>query len=291
MAQALAEPRPPEVVRRVADLRKVLATWRHQGASLGLVPTMGALHDGHRALVRQARRDCTRVVATIFVNPTQFNSSDDLASYPRDEAADLAMLAEDGADLVFAPSVQEMYPDGFQTTVSLGPLTECLCGISRPGHLDGVATVVAKLLAQCLPDKAYFGEKDYQQLVVVRRMARDLDLPVSVEGVATVRAPDGLALSSRNQLLDREQRGRAVMIFGELQELAARLAGGAEAVPVLADSRTRLERSGFAPIDYLELRSDDTLELLDRADRPSRIFIAAWLGQVRLIDNLKVPGP
>ena len=278
-----------ETLRRISDLRDTVAAWRRAGDSLGIVPTMGALHEGHLELVRRARERCARVVATIFVNPIQFNRPDDLSAYPRDEASDAAKLAALGVDLLFAPPVEEIYPEGFQTRVSVPGLSDCLCGAARPGHMEGVATVVAKLLLQSLPDLAFFGEKDYQQLLVVRRMARDLDIPVRIEAVPTVREPDGLALSSRNLLLTPDQRDRAPALFRVLQSLAARLQGGAAPVPALLDEgRAALAAAGFAPIDYLELRSGDDLRPLERAAPPARLFAAAWLGRVRLIDNLEI---
>lgn len=278
-----------ETLRRISDLRDTVAAWRRAGDSLGIVPTMGALHEGHLELVRRARERCARVVATIFVNPIQFNRPDDLSAYPRDEASDAAKLAALGVDLLFAPPVEEIYPEGFQTRVSVPGLSDCLCGAARPGHMEGVATVVAKLLLQSLPDLAFFGEKDYQQLLVVRRMARDLDIPVRIEAVPTVREPDGLALSSRNLLLTPDQRDRAPALFRVLQSLAARLQGGAAPVPALLDEgRAALAAAGFAPIDYLELRSGDDLRPLERALPPARLFAAAWLGRVRLIDNLEI---
>jgi len=279
------------IVRSIAELRAAVARWRRSGDSIGIVPTMGALHEGHLELVRRARRDCKRVIATIFVNPAQFNRPDDLASYPREEALDAGKLQQMGVDLLFAPPVGEVYPDGFRTKVLVSELTDCLCGATRQGHLDGVSTVVAKLLIQALPDRAYFGEKDYQQLMVVGRMARDLDIPVEIVGVETVREADGLALSSRNQLLTPENRARAAALNGVLRQLAERLEDGTTpAAPALAWGREALIRAGIEKIDYLELRTADTLRELDRADRPARLFVAAWLGEVRLIDNLPV-GP
>ena len=278
-----------ETLRRISDLRDTVAAWRRAGDSLGIVPTMGALHEGHLELVRRARERCARVVATIFVNPIQFNRPDDLSAYPRDEASDAAKLAALGVDLLFAPPVEEIYPEGFQTRVSVPGLSDCLCGAARPGHMEGVATVVAKLLLQSLPDLAFFGEKDYQQLLVVRRMVRDLDIPVRIEAVATVREADGLALSSRNLLLTSAQRTQAPALFRVLQALAARLEGGAvPAQDVLEQGRAELAAAGFEPIDYLELRGAESLEPLDRAERPARLFVAAWLGAVRLIDNLEI---
>jgi pantoate--beta-alanine ligase len=278
----------PAVVRTVAGLRAALGPWRGAGQSIGLVPTMGALHAGHMALAHRARAECDRVVATIFVNPTQFNEAADLDAYPRDEARDLAALAEARVDLVFAPPVEEMYPEGFATTVSVSGLTDCLCGLARPGHLSGVATVVAKLFVQTQPDAAYFGEKDYQQLLVVRRMAWDLDMPLRVAGVPTVREPDGLALSSRNGSLSTAQRAVAPALYRVLSAMAGSLAGGAPAGPELARGRVVLAEAGFERIEYLDLRHGATLEPLDRAAPPARLFAAVWLGQVRLIDNVPV---
>ncbi len=277
-----------DTVRTTADLRAAVARWRKAECTVGLVPTMGGLHDGHLALVRQARAECDRVVATIFVNPTQFNEESDFESYPRDEARDAAGLAAAGADFLFVPSAEVVYPAGFATTVSVSGLTDCLCGVSRPGHFSGVSTVVSKLLLQALPDVAYFGEKDYQQYLVVRRMARDLDLPVRIAAVATVRAADGFALSSRNVLLTPEQRRRAAALFQVLSDMAERLAKGAPAQPELARGRTVLIEAGFERIDYLDLRHGETLAALERAEAPARLFAAAWLGETRLIDNVPV---
>ncbi len=280
---------PLAILRSIAELRATVARWRREGHSIGIVPTMGALHEGHLELVRRARRDCGRVIATIFVNPIQFNRQDDLAGYPREEARDAGKLHALGTDLLFAPPVEEIYPEGFRTKVLVSELTDCLCGATRPGHMDGVATVVAKLLLQSLPDQAYFGEKDYQQLMVVNRMVRDLDIPVRIVGVETVREADGLALSSRNQLLSPEDRARAPILHGVLTALAERLQDGVSpAGPALAWGRAELARAGVEPIDYLDLRAVETLESLERADRPSRVFVAAWFGAVRLIDNLPV---
>lgn len=276
------------MVRTIADLRAAVARWRTAECTVGLVPTMGGLHDGHLALVRQARAECDRVVATIFVNPTQFNEQADFNSYPRDEARDAAGLKAAGADLLFAPSAEGIYPTGFATTVAVSGLTDCLCGVSRPGHFTGVSTVVAKLLLQALPDVAYFGEKDYQQYLVIRRMTRDLDIPVRIAAVATVRAADGFALSSRNELLTPEQRHRAAALFQVLSDVAERLSKGAPAQPELARGRAALIEAGFERIDYLDLRHGETLAALERAEAPARLFAAVWLGETRLIDNVPV---
>jgi pantoate--beta-alanine ligase len=275
-------------LRGIDALRREVGGWRRAGESVGLVPTMGALHAGHLALVRQAKVDCDRVVASLFVNPIQFDRKGDLASYPRDEARDAAALAALGVDLLYAPAAEEIYPEGFATTVSVTGLIDCLCGATRPGHLTGVSTVVTKLLLQSLPDVAYFGEKDYQQLLVVRRAARDLDIQVEIAAVPTVREADGLALSSRNETLTPDQRARAPALYRVLTDLAGRLAGGGAAEPELAWGRAELAAAGFEGIDYLDLRHGETLETLERATPPARLFVAAFLGEVRLIDNLAV---
>ena len=276
------------VVRTVAALREAVAGWRRQQERIALVPTMGALHRGHLALVDAARRHCERVVASLFVNPKQFGPREDFTAYPRDEAADLAKFSEAGVDLVFAPSVEEMYPAGFVTTVRVAGIGDELEGAHRPGHFDGVATVVSKLLLQCLPDIACFGEKDYQQLLVVRRMARDLDIPVRIEGVATVREPDGLALSSRNVYLSPEERRVAPLLYRVLNDTAAALAAAPDNVAAsLQNGLAALRPAGFAP-DYLELRDAADLSPVSRLDRPARLLAAAHLGRTRLIDNIPV---
>jgi pantoate--beta-alanine ligase len=277
------------VARQIAALREEVHGWHAAGEAVGVVPTMGALHAGHMALVEAARRGCARVVATIFVNPKQFNRPDDLGNYPRNEAGDAAMLSAAGVDLLFAPPVEEVYPTGFQTRVAVPQLSDCLCGAFRPGHMEGVATVVAKLFLMTQADRAYFGEKDFQQLLVVKRLARDLDIPVEVVPVATVRDGDGLALSSRNALLSPDQRAQAPVIFKTLQAMADRLAAkDAEAAPVLAWGRGQLLAGGLDRLDYLELRDSTDLSELRQADRPARLFVAGWMGDVRLIDNVAV---
>ena len=283
-----SDPTPLATVRRIAELRAAVAEWRRDGLSVGLVPTMGALHAGHLALIRRSRADCERTVASLFVNPIQFNDPEDLAAYPRDEAADAALFTAEGTDLLFAPAAEEVYPAGFATEVRVTGLGDCLCGATRPGHMEGVATVVAKLLNQVRPDVAYFGEKDFQQLQIIRRMAADLDLDVRIAGVATVREPDGLALSSRNVLLTPEQRRIAPALHRALDTAAAELAGGVAAKAAIETARTAILEAGFEAIDYLDLRAEADLRALERADRPARLFAAAWLGEVRLIDNVPV---
>jgi pantoate--beta-alanine ligase len=278
-----------EIVRTIADLRSHITSWRSTGARVGLVPTMGALHDGHLALVKAARAECERVVATIFVNPKQFAPNEDLDAYPRREEADLAMLRSAGIALVFMPGTAEMYPPGFATRVRVAGLTDCLCGAHRPGHFDGVSTVVTKLLIQSLPDVAYFGEKDYQQLVVVRRLARDLDISVRIAGVPTVRDTDGLALSSRNAYLSPEERRVAPALARVLQRMAAALVVQSAAVAnEIARGIADLESAGFA-VEYLEIRDADTLApVTETITGPARVFAAAHLGRTRLIDNLPI---
>ena len=276
------------IERRVSGLRERVRAWRAQGRSVGLVPTMGALHEGHMTLVRAARAECDHVVVSIFVNPTQFGPREDFDSYPRQEERDLAMLAKAGVEVAFMPTVAEMYPDGFATTVTVTGLTECLCGRGRPVHFRGVATVVAKLLLQCLPDAAFFGEKDFQQLQVIRRLARDLDIPVAIRGIETVREADGVALSSRNTYLTTKQREKAPAMIAALRHVAARVGAGAAAAEACAEGWRMLEEAGFDPIDYLEVREEETLALVEgRPDpaRPARVFGAAFLGRTRLIDN------
>jgi pantoate--beta-alanine ligase len=249
---------------------------------------MGAIHDGHLALVHAAHRQCERIVASLFVNPRQFGPSEDLAAYPRNEAADVAAFAGAGVDLVFAPTVEAMYPPGFATVVRVGGVSEGLDGAHRPGHFEGVATVVAKLLLQTLPDAAYFGEKDYQQLLVVRRLARDLNIPVRIEGVPTVREPDGLAMSSRNVYLSPPERRIAPLLHKTLHECADAIVRRPDSVDAeLARSIAALGSGGFAP-DYLELRDAETLAPVVRLERPARLITAARLGRTRLIDNIAV---
>ena len=281
--------RTVEIARTIADLRSHIAHWRKSEQRIGLVPTMGALHEGHVALVRAARDECNRVVASIFVNPKQFAPSEDLSSYPRREAADLEVLRSARVDLVFIPAVEEMYPPDFSTTVRVAGLTEGLCGEHRPGHFDGVATVVTKLLIQALPDAAYFGEKDYQQLMMVRRLAHDLDIPVRIVGVPTVREADGLALSSRNAYLSPAERRIAPSLARVLQRIADAVARRPDAVALeLTGGATELETAGFA-VEYLEIRDAKTLApVTTEIVAASRVFAAVRLGRTRLIDNVPI---
>jgi pantoate--beta-alanine ligase len=282
-------PKRPRVVRTVPALRRALAPLREAGETVALVPTMGALHAGHLALVRAARRRADRVVVSIFVNPTQFAPHEDFASYPRRFAADLAVLAEAKADLVWAPARPEMYGDGFATRIV--PEGAALAGLEdrfRPHFFAGVATVVAKLFTQVAPDAALFGQKDYQQLRVITRMAKDLDLPVKVVGVPTVREKDGLALSSRNAYLTPAERIAAPVLYRVLKASAASIGKGAPIAKVLAEGRRTIRRAGFK-LDYLEARHAETLALAaSRKDGPVRLLVAATIGKTRLIDNVAV---
>lgn len=276
------------VARTLADLRRQLSDWRSQGLTTGLVPTMGALHAGHLSLldILSARTD--RVVVSIFLNPKQFDSDADLERYPRDLKGDVAQLAGHGADLVYAPSVEEMYPQGFATTVSVAGLTDSLEGAHRQGHFTGVTTVVAKLLIQCRPDAALFGEKDYQQLTVLRRLVADLDLPVEVVPGPIVREADGLALSSRNAYLTAEQRRIAPKLYATLAELATRAVAGKPLAELQAKGVDALLAAGFDHVDYLEFRDADSLEPVTSLDQPTRLLAVARLGETRLLDNLAV---
>ena len=265
-----------------------LIALRAGGKSLALVPTMGALHAGHIALVQEARRRADRVVATIFVNPLQFGVNEDLDRYPRQEAQDAEMLEQAGCDLLWLPQAQDMYPVGFATTVSVKGLSDRWDGEARPGHFDGVATVVAKLLCAVRPDIAVFGEKDFQQLAVIRRLTQDLELGVEILGHPTIRDPDGLALSSRNAYLSADERQNALALPQALNEAAAEIASGMPVSAALAKAKERLTDAGFSSIDYVALVNALTLEPLDRAEGPMRLIAAAVIGRTRLIDNIPV---
>lgn len=277
-----------QTIREARQLASALIALRAGGKSLALVPTMGALHAGHMALIQEARRRAERVAATIFVNPLQFGANEDLDRYPRQEEKDAAMLAEASCDLLWVPDAEDIYPPGFATTVSVKGLSERWEGEVRPGHFDGVATVVAKLLCAIRPDLALFGEKDFQQLAVIRKMTDDLQLGVEILGVRTVRDEDGLALSSRNAYLTTDERRRAVELPRALNEAAERILSGTPVAEALADAEARLTAAGFARIDYVALVNAMTLEPLDRPVGPIRLIAAAIIGTTRLIDNIAV---
>ncbi|KAA3448022.1 pantoate--beta-alanine ligase [Mesorhizobium sp. SARCC-RB16n] len=279
------------IVRIVSELRSIVAAWRREGLRIAVVPTMGALHEGHLSLVQAAQAKADRVIVTLFVNPKQFNNADDLAAYPRTEHDDAAKLASVGAHILYAPDAADMYPQGFATTVSVSGVSQGLCGTFRPGHFDGVATVVTKLLLQTGADLAFFGEKDFQQLQVVRQLVRDLDIPVEIVAGPTVREADGLAMSSRNARLSLTERDRAPRLAEILVRTAKQLNSGQSVGRALTDGREAIIAAGFSKVEYLELRADSDLASIVRLDRPARLLVAAWLGQTRLIDNLQVALP
>lgn len=280
--------RAEDAVRTIRDLRAQVAVWRDAGERVALVPTMGAIHAGHLSLLAEAKAKADRVVTSLFVNSLQFGPREDFQAYPRDEAEDAAALAAGGSDLLYAPESSEMYPPGFSTKVRVGDLTEDLCGAARPNHFDGVATVVAKLLLQCAPDITIFGEKDYQQLLVIKRLVRDLDIPVEITGGAIVREDDGLALSSRNAYLSPAERKIAPVLYQTICNVAADLEQGRGADDASAAARFKLEAAGFR-VDYVAVRNPDTLEALHGPVKDARVLAAVHLGKTRLIDNLPVP--
>jgi len=278
-------------LRTRAELREALAEPRRAGRSIGFVPTMGGLHEGHLSLLRAARERCDVVVMSLFVNPAQFGSGEDLDAYPRDEARDAALAASEGVDLLYAPSDDEVYPEGFDTTVEVANLTEVLCGepdLRGPQHFRGVTTVVAKLLNLVQPDVAFFGQKDAQQAVVIRRMVRDLDYPVEIEVLPTVREPDGLAMSSRNRYLSEAERARALALSRGLQAAERAAGDGADLEATLAAARSELDAAGIEP-EYLEARDPEDLSTVAELNgRPVLIAVAARVGSARLIDNVVV---
>nr|WP_269816307.1 pantoate--beta-alanine ligase [Allopontixanthobacter sediminis] len=285
--------RPVQTITRLHMLRNSAASLRRDVATLALVPTMGALHEGHLTLVREARLLADHVCVSIFVNPKQFGPNEDLDAYPRQLEADSALLEAEGVELLWAPSVEEMYPSGFATSISVAGVTENFCGADRPGHFDGVATVVCKLFNQVGPDVACFGEKDWQQLATIRRMARDLDLSAPMAdriiGIPTVREPDGLAMSSRNRYLSPENRSAAATLPRAMKDAIGQIEAGEAVSAALAELQNRLTEAGFSSVDYADLADADSLELLRaRGNTPARLLVAARIGGTRLIDNMPV---
>ncbi len=276
------------ILRTVADLRALVRGWKAEGHLVGVVPTMGALHDGHLSLARRAKAECGRVITTIFVNPKQFNNPDDLKKYPRTEEADAALLRWVGVEAIFAPDPAEVYPAGFVTNVSVGGVSEPLEGASRPGHFDGVATVVTKLFGMTQADRAYFGQKDWQQLQVVQRLVADLNLAVTVVGCETVRDPDGLAMSSRNVRLSAAARQKAPALYAAMLAAARDFRAGVPVDQAMARASAALMAEGFDSVEYVDLRDAETLGPMTDPGRPLRMLAAAWLDGVRLIDNIAV---
>lgn len=278
----------PVICRSVSEIRALVDEWKASGARVGVVPTMGALHEGHLSLARQARAECDRVVVTIFVNPKQFNNAQDLEKYPRTEDADAALLAGVPVDAIFAPLPDEVYPPGFSTTVSVAGVAEPLEGAMRPGHFDGVATVVTKLFGMTRADRAYFGQKDWQQLQVVQRLVADLNLPVEIVACETLREADGLAMSSRNARLSAKARAVAPALLAAMQQAAQSIRAGHAPEQALDAARQQVLAAGFERVEYIELRDPQSLLPADDPTRPLRMLAAAWLDGVRLIDNIAV---
>jgi pantoate--beta-alanine ligase len=278
----------PEIVTTIAELRARVSVWRVSGARVGLVPTMGALHEGHLSLARETQNHCAKTVASIFVNPAQFAPHEDFDRYPRTLESDAAKLAEVGLDLIFAPSVGEMYPSGFATKIDVGGPSAGLETDFRPHFFGGVATVVAKLLIAAMPDYAIFGEKDYQQLLVIRRLAADVGLPIEIAGGAIIRESDGLAMSSRNAYLDREERKVAGQLNAVLKSAIFNARAGNAIAAAEKFGAEALLKAGFSSVDYVAIRDAATLEKLAALDRPARILAAAKIGGTRLIDNMPV---
>lgn len=277
-----------KIIRRVEELRAEVRAWKAAGQTVGVVPTMGALHEGHLSLVRAAKEGASRVIVTIFVNPTQFNNPEDLLKYPRTEEADVALLAPLGVDLLFAPTPEQVYPTGFSTKITVGGVALPLEGALRPGHFEGVATVVAKLFGMTGADRAFFGQKDWQQLQVVRRMVADLNMAVEVVGCETLREVDGLAMSSRNVRLSPQARAAAPALYRAMQAAAAAIRSSAAAAPALAEAERAVLAAGYERVEYIALHDAETLAPASDLSGPLRMLAAAWVGGVRLIDNIAV---
>jgi pantoate--beta-alanine ligase len=277
-----------EIVRTISELRSKVSSWRKNGFSIGLVPTMGALHDGHFSLVKHSINTTDKTITTLFVNPKQFGLNEDLTIYPRDEAGDAEALDALGFDLLFTPSLMEMYPIDFATEISVPGIGDVMEGAFRPGFFIGVVTVVAKLLIQSLPDRAFFGEKDLQQLYIIRKMVTDLDIPVEIVGCPIIRESDGLALSSRNVYLSADERLYATELYKVLNEISQRALNGKQISILVKDAKTRLLNSGFLKVDYLSVCNTQNFQQMDYLVKPAYVLGAAWAGETRLIDNIQI---
>lgn len=277
-----------KIIRTVSDLRRQIMTWRQRRESVALVPTMGALHEGHKSLIRQAGEKADRVCVSLFVNPRQFGPAEDFGIYPRDETRDAECLRELSTDMLYAPNVDEIYPQGHSTSVQVGPIGDILEGEHRPGFFTGVVTVVCKLLLQVQPDLAIFGEKDFQQLQVIRKAVADLDIPVDILGGETIREADGLALSSRNVFLSAQERAIAPKLYATLQQIAEAVKSGTDIDHATNIAQSDLEAAGFGLFDYLTVRDAVTLLPVTAVENDCRILVAAKLGQTRLIDNIAI---
>lgn len=281
-------PRKVNIVRTISDIRALVALWREEGHVIALVPTMGALHEGHCALVREACENASRVIISIFVNPAQFAPHEDFTAYPRQTESDIKKVEQIGGHLIYTPNEAEMYPPDFSTKVIVGGVSEGLCGLARPHFFSGVATVVIKLFLQVMPNIAVFGEKDYQQLLVVRQLVRDLNIPVQILGSPIIREEDGLALSSRNAYLNAQERAIAPLIYNTISSIARDVVGGHQIDSALETGRSRLEADGLI-VEYLEVRdSNDLSRVCELGNKSARVFIAAHLGRTRLIDNVAI---
>ena len=277
-----------EIVRTVEKLRKKIFSWRKKGFSIGLVPTMGALHDGHFSLVQQSINSTDKTITTLFVNPKQFGPNEDLITYPTDEVADISALDSQGVDMIFIPNLEEMYPVDFKTEIIVPGIGEIMEGVYRPGFFIGVATVVAKLLIQSLPDRAFFGEKDLQQLYVIKQMVTDLDIPVEVVGCPIIREQDGLALSSRNIYLSKDERVRAAELYKTLNHIGEKIVKGELISSAIEEGKKRLFNSGFSKVDYIAVCENDNLTEIEYFQSTAYVLCAAWIGRTRLIDNIRV---
>jgi len=277
-----------KICRTVNALREAVKTWRRQGSSVALVPTMGSLHDGHLSLVDQARQQCDKIIASLFVNPAQFAPEEDYVTYPRNEDRDRDLFNTAGVDVMFAPATKEIYPDDHATRIEVSGISQILEGAHRPHFFGGVATIVAKLLLESMPDVAVFGEKDYQQLCVIRKLVTDLDIPVTIIGAPTIREADGLAMSSRNQYLTADERKIAPELYETLKTVAEGVRKGENPKKLLSWARIHLAETGFGKADYIEICDGETLEKVTDLDRPARVLAAIRLGKARLIDNLAI---